>query len=58
MGKKLIKAYQITIKDFEIALRTTPWYRIGRLLSLQNDLNYFRDKLKEALDYEEENGSK
>jgi hypothetical protein len=58
MGKKLIKAYQITIKDFEIALRTTPWYRFGRLLFLQNELNYFRDKLKEALDYEKENGSK
>ena len=50
----MIKAYQITVADFEKNLRATPWYRIGRILYLQKELNYFREKLEKAIQEEEE----
>lgn len=58
MGKDLIAAYRITIEYFKKSLKCTPWYRFSRILYLQHELGYFRNKLKEAQEYEKEHGSK
>lgn len=58
MVKGLVKAYKITVSDFEKSLRATPWYMFGTRMRLQHDLNYFRERLEKAIQEEEEYGSK
>ena len=43
--KGLKKAYQITIRDFEIDLRHTEWYRFKRRRELRKKIDYFEEKL-------------
>ena len=43
--KGLIKAYQITIRDFEIDLRHTEWYQFKRRRELRSKIEYFEAKL-------------
>ena len=45
MDKELIKAYQITIKDFETDLRHTEWWRFKRQKELREKIEYFEAKI-------------
>ena len=54
MSKALIKAYQITVDDFEKALRATPWWHFRTAWKLANKIEFFQAKLDHEIEYEKQ----
>lgn len=41
----MLEAYQITLRDFEIALRHTPWYHFKAINNLSNLMEEYEKKI-------------